>query len=302
MTINQLRAFVALAGAGSVREAAKRLFVTQPAVSASVAALQAELGVRLVERDGRGLRLTDAGLVLAGYGRRILGLLEEAKLATVAGADPERGRLRLAAVTTAGEHIVPAVLATFRDDHPEVEVVLEVGNRNSVWDLLANGDVDLAIGGRPPQGGDVVSLAEAENELLMVSAPEATGRRSPRQVTVAELARRTWLVREPGSGTRSAAEELLEELGIAPLRLTLGSNGALRESAILGLGVALISRAAVARQLSDGTLEEWRVGPLPLQRPWHVVARGGWSLPATAGLFVQHLLKTGGFGPASAAL
>jgi len=297
MTLNQLRAFVMLAGTGSVREAARRLFVTQPAVSATVAALQAELGVRLVERDGRGLRLTDAGLVLADYGRRILGLWEEATLATVAGADPERGRLRLAAVTTAGEHLVPAVLASFRDGHPAVEVVLEVGNRNTVWDLLTHGDVDLAIGGRPALGGDVVSLAEAANELVLVSAPDPPGTPPPRGATAAELARRTWLMREPGSGTRATAEELLEELGIAPLRLTLGSNGALRESAILGLGVALISRAAVARQLADGALEEWRVGPLPLQRPWHLVARQGWKLPATAGLFVDHLLRTGEFTP-----
>ena len=151
MTINQLRAFVVLAGAGSVREAAKRLFVTQPAVSASVAALQAELGVRLVERRARPTahrRRPRAGWLRQADPRSLGG----GQVATVAGADPERGRLRLAAVTTAGEHIVPAVLATFRDDHPEVEVVLEVGNRNASWDLLANGDVDLAIGGRPPQG------------------------------------------------------------------------------------------------------------------------------------------------------
>ena len=125
MTINQLRAFVVLAATGSVREAAQRLVVTQPAVSASVAALQAELGVALVERQGRGLRLTAAGIILADYGKRILGLLDEARVATVAGADPERGRLRLAAVTTAGEHVVPHVLASFREAHPEVEVVLE---------------------------------------------------------------------------------------------------------------------------------------------------------------------------------
>jgi DNA-binding transcriptional LysR family regulator len=290
MTINQLRTFVMLAGAGSVREAAQRLFVTQPAVSAAVAALQSELGVRLVEREGRGLRLTDAGLVLAGYGRRILGLWEEAASATVAGADPERGRLRLAAVTTAGEHVVPALLASFRELHPGVEVVLEVGNRSNVWDLLANGGVDLAIGGRPPQGGDLVSLAEADNELVLVSARGAKRAVSPRTVSIADLARCTWLVREPGSGTRATAEELLEDLGIAPSRLTLGSNGALRESALVGLGVALISRVAVARQLAEGALEEWRAGPLPLKRAWHLVARGGWTVPPTATLFVDHLL------------
>ena len=307
MTINQLRSFVVLAAAGSVREAAKRLFVTQPAVSATIAALQSELGVQLVERDGRGLRLTAAGEVLAGYGRRIIGLWEEAALATVAGADPERGRLRLAAVTTAGEHLVPAVLASFRQEHPHVEGVLEVGNRSHIWDLLSNGEVELAIGGRPPQGSVLASLATADNDLVVVNAPgrspaAGTGARRWRQVTVAELARYTWLVRELGSGTRSTAEELFEELGITPSLLTLGSNGALRESAIVGLGVALISRAAVTRQLSEGSLEELRAGPLPLQRPWNLVARRDGTLPATAGLFVDHLLAWGGFRALDGAL
>jgi DNA-binding transcriptional LysR family regulator len=304
MTINQLRAFVVLAATGSVREAAQRLVVTQPAVSATVAALQAELGVALVERQGRGLRLTAAGIILADYGKRILGLLDEARVATVAGADPERGRLRLAAVTTAGEHVVPHVLASFREAHPEVEVVLEVGNRNRVWDLLGNGGVDLAIGGRPPQDGDFVSLAEADNDLVLVSAPETVAAGPPRPVAVGELARRTWLVREQGSGTRATADELLEQLGIEPARLTMGSNGALRECAMVGLGVALISRVAVARQLSEGTLEEWRAGPLPLSRSWHLAARGRRQLPATAALFVEHLLGSDEFrmtAPASAA-
>jgi DNA-binding transcriptional LysR family regulator len=114
-------------------------------------------------------------------------------------------------------------------------------------------------------------------------------------VTVGELARHVWLVREAGSGTRATADELLEELGIEPARLTMGSNGALRESAMVGLGVALISRVAVARQLSEGTLEEWRAGPLPLSRSWHLAARGRRQLPATAALFVEHLLGTGEF-------
>ncbi|MGH9070952.1 MAG: LysR family transcriptional regulator [Acidimicrobiales bacterium] len=290
MTPHQLRTFVALADAGSVREAAERLYVSQPAVSSVLAGLQGELGVPLVERDGRGLRLTAAGQVLAAHGRRLLGMWEAAIAATVAQSDPEQGSLRLAAVTTAGEHLIPALLAIFRQKHPNVEVVLEVGNRARVWDLLDRGVVDLAIGGRPPPGGRLVNLAETDNYLVVVSAPDPTSPpRGPRQVSVDELARRTWLVRERGSGTRATADELLEELGIAPAHLTLGSNGALRESAALGLGIALVSRAAVSRELGDGTLEEWRAGPLPLRRGWHLVARAGGDLSATAALFRDHL-------------
>jgi LysR family transcriptional regulator, low CO2-responsive transcriptional regulator len=301
VTRNQLRTFVVLAATSSVHQAAKSLFVTQPAVSAAVASLQQELGVPLVERDGRRLRLTDAGQVLAAYGRRILGLWEEAVVATVATADPERGRLRVAAVTTAGEHLLPAPLGTFRESHADVEIVLEVGNRRGVWDLLRSGEVDLAIGGRPPLGGGFVSLGEAENDLLLVSSPGLFGGKAAR-ASVAELGRRTWLVREEGSGTRATTEELLQELSIAPTLLTLGSNGAVRESALAGLGVALLSRAAVARQLAAGELEELRAGPLlPLRRPWHLVARSDSDLPATSRLFVEHLLAAGVFGRRGAA-
>jgi len=290
MTPSQLQTFVAVADAGSVREAAQRLVVSQSAVSSVLAALQGELGVRLVRRDGRGLRLTEAGQVFAGYGRRILGLWDEARVATVAKADPEHGRLRLAAVTTAGEHIVPRLLAAFRHVHPFVEIVLEAGNRSRVWELLTHGGADLAIGGRPPAGGALVSLAATANELVVISAPGAASGDGIRSVSVAELASRTWLVREPGSGTASAADELLAELGINPPRLTLGSNGAIRESVMVGLGIALVSRAAVDREIAEGELEEWRAGPLPLRRRWHLVAKAGEDLPATAELFKDHVL------------
>ena len=290
MTPSQLHTFVAVADAGSVREAAEHLVVSQSAVSSVLAALQEELGVRLVQRDGRGLRLTEAGQVLARYGRRILGLWEEARVATVAKADPEHGRLRLAAVTTAGEHVVPPILAAFRRAHPSVEVILEVGNRSRVWELVAHGGADLGVGGRPPPGGQLISLAATDNDLVVISAPPDGSVAATRQVTVAQLARQTWLVREPGSGTASTADELLADLGIDPPRLTLGSNGAIRESVMVGLGIALVSRAAVAREIDEGILEEWQAGPLPLRRRWHLVAKEGDELPATAALFKDHVL------------
>lgn len=275
-----------------MREAARSLVVSQPAVSAALASLQAELGVRLVERDGRGLRLTEAGTVLAGYGRRILGMWQEAAVAAASAAAPERGRLRLAAVTTAGEHVLPQLLASFRERYPEAEVVLEVANRTCLWSLLHEGGADLGIGGRPPVGGRLVSLASSGNDLVVVAAPQGSPLQgAPRAVGVEELGGQTWLLREPGSGTRSTAEELFEQLGMQPRVLTVGSNGALRESAIAGLGVALVSRAAVARQLASGELQEWRAGPLPLRRRWHLLCRSPGPLPATAALFRDCLLE-----------
>jgi len=294
VTFNQLRTFVEVATSGSVIEAARTLLVSPPAVSAAVGSIEKELGIQLVERAGRGLVITPAGVVFARYARQVLALLETAKSATAQALDPERGQLRLAAVTTAGEHVVPRFLASFRDRHPEAGITLEVGNRDRVWDALEEHEADLAVGGRPPGGGRFVTLASRPNVLVLVSA--GVGKPSVREVDVATLARSVVLVREEGSGTRGTAEELLDELGIDPRTLTLGSNGAIRESVQVGLGITLISRDAVVRELDEGTLEEWRCADLPRQRAWHVVARAHEPLPATAGLFVTHLVGAGGDG------
>lgn len=318
MTPSQLRTFLGVARTGSVRRAAEQLVVSQPAVSSAMASLVAELGVELVAREGRGIRVTDAGRVLERYAAEVLGLMEEAAVATRAAADPEHGRLRVAAVTTAGEHVLPLALRSFRSVHPHVEVVLEVGNRARLWEMLRSREVDLAIGGRPPIGAGLVTIATRPNELLVVAAtlPGAgspTGAPPPgrlagtrrgdwlcREASLLELSSVTWLVREAGSGTRGTADELFDVLGISPPTLTLGSNGAIAQSVEVGLGVALISLDAVRRQLTDGALEELVSGPLPLVRQWHLVARARDGLPETARMFIDHVLAGPGDWAATA--
>lgn len=313
MTLNQLRTFLAVAERGSVRAAAEELVVTQAAVSASLAALQKSLGVALVTPDGRGLRLTDAGTAYAGYAVRILGLLDEAGRAATATADPERGELRIAAVTTAAEQIVPGILGGFRRDHPQTGVRLEAGNRDRVRGLLDRHQVDLVLGGRPEPGWDVAVHAVRPHELVIVAAPELAGAGgAPAAVgaggpgtgiwetadappgLLAWLARQTWLLREPGSGTRASTDALLAELDIAPLTLMVGSNVAIRESARVGLGVTLVSRDAVAAELGSGTLAVIPVPGTPLHRDWYLVGQAD-GLPLAAARLVSYVLREGGF-------
>jgi LysR family transcriptional regulator, low CO2-responsive transcriptional regulator len=305
VTLNQLRTFLAVAEHESVHGAARQLVVTQAAVSASLAALQKTLGLALVAPDGRGLRLTDAGREYAGYVRRILGLLDEAGLAAAARADPERGELRIAAVTTAAEQVVPAILGGFRRDHPLTGVRLEAGNRDQVRSLLDRHQVDLVVGGRPEPGWEVTVHAVRPHELVVVAAPGLAagaaraagpgGRPDQRRAgLLAWLARQTWLLREPGSGTRASTAALLAELDIAPLALMVGSNGAIRESARVGLGVTLVSRDAVAAELAAGALAEIGVPGTPLHRDWYLVARRE-PLPPPAARLAAHVLHTGAF-------
>ena len=318
VTLNQLRSFLAVADNGSVRAAAAELVVTQAAVSASLATLQRALALQLVQPDGRGLRLTAAGAAYADHVRRALGLLGEAGRAAAAAADPEHGELRIAAVTTAAEQIVPALLAGFRRRHPDVGVLLEAGNRERVTALLEQHQVDVLIGGRPQPGLEVTVQAVRPHQLVVVAAPSLPGRAGSSgraggragsggragggtsngpaadQALLTWLARQTWLLREPGSGIRAATQALLADLDIAPLTLTVGSNGAIRESAGVGLGVTLVSRDAIEAEAAAGRLAELPVPGTPLHRDWHLVTRPG-PLTATAAWLVEGALRSGGF-------
>jgi DNA-binding transcriptional LysR family regulator len=276
----RLRAFLAVAETGSVRAAAERLVVTESAVSAAGAALTAEVGVPLAERQGRGLRVTAAGQTFAGYARTILGLQEEALAVTRSHGDLSRARLRVAAVTTAGEHVLPPLLAAFLHRYPDIDLALDVGTRKRVWAMLAAHEADVVIAGRPPRTLGVTVRAVRDNELIVVGAP---GQPLPSGVLGAR-----WLMREPGSGTRATCEALLAELDVDPPTLTLGANGAVIAGAVAGLGVTLVSRDAVRAQLDAGTLAELAVPHTPLARPWHVITYP--NAPAAAELLVSHLL------------
>jgi DNA-binding transcriptional LysR family regulator len=270
VTLTQLVAFLAVVRRGSVTAAAEELVVTQPSVSAAVAALERELGVALTERSGRTLRPTPAGAAYAPYAADVLGLLEQGARAAREAADRGRRTLRIAAVTTAGEFLVPPLIQGFREHFPDLEISLDVGNRADVFQRLAEHEVDVAITGRVPEDGRLVGRPFMENEwVLITAAADPLGAR--RGVAVDELAARPWLVREPGSGTRILCEDYLAEHGIHPRLLTLGSNGAIKQAARVGLGIALQSRAAVELELSLGLLASIRPrGGLP-QRSWYVV-------------------------------
>jgi LysR family transcriptional regulator, low CO2-responsive transcriptional regulator len=265
ITLTQIRAFLAVKSTGSVHAAAGQLLVSQPSVSAAVASLAREVGTVLFERHGRGVKLTESGEAFAPYAAQVLGLLEQGRNAAQEAAHPESSKVRLVAVNTAGEYLVPPLIRAYRQLHPGVNVLLEVGNRATVFERLESRRADIGIGGRPP-GRSLVGYPFLGNELVVV------GREIP-----ADLAQTPWLLREEGSGTRLATERLLRDLDLSspqlgsPELLTLGSNGAIKQGLAVGLGVALISRFAVARELRDGLLCEVGVPGTPLVRPWHVL-------------------------------
>jgi DNA-binding transcriptional LysR family regulator len=286
MTFGQLRTFVVVARRGSVTAAAAELFVTPPAISAAVSALERELGLALLEREGRGIRLTGAGQAFAHYAAASLGLLEQGRDAATFAERPGTGRLRVAAVMTAGEYVVPAILKGFRRTHPDVDVQLEVGNSALVIDRLLERRADVGIGGRPPAEGSVEGRPFLDNRLIVVGAPDhpLANRRAidPRRIDD------VWLVREPGSGTAAATQEFLSEHGVQPRAiLHLGSNGAAKQAAAVGLGVTLISAQAVSLELAAGTLAVIGTRATPIARRWFALSLTGELLPGAARAFLE---------------
>jgi LysR family transcriptional regulator, low CO2-responsive transcriptional regulator len=262
VTLTQLRAFVAVARDGSVQGAATHLFVSQPSVSAALAALEREVGLDLLERHGRGIRLTAAGDAYLPYAAEVLGLLEQGGRAAHEAERPAQARIRVAAVNTAGEYVLPPLIQAYRKVAPESEVLLEIGNRRIVLERVESREADVGVGGRP-SGRNVTGRPFLDNELIVVALTEPL-----------DLSDATWLVREEGSGTRAATEAFLADQGIEPREvLTLGSNGAVKQAVAIGLGVSLLSTHAVARELRERTLV--RV-PVPgLIRPWYTLLPSG---------------------------
>ena len=270
VTLTQLSAFLAVVRTGSVTAAAEELVVTQPSVSAAVAALEREVGVKLTERVGRGIKPNAAGEAYARYASDVLALLREG---SEAAADAARGvsdRVRVAAVTTAGEYLLPALIRGFREHRPDLDVSVYVDNRQEVFRQLGAREADVAISGRPPEDGGFEGTPFLDNDFVLIAAPTDPMTDRP-WVPVAELAERSWLMREQGSGTRRLCEAYLASHQLGPPLLTLGSNGAIKSAARMGLGIALQSSAAVGLELASGHLATIRPrGGLP-KRQWNVV-------------------------------
>jgi DNA-binding transcriptional LysR family regulator len=271
ITVTQLSAFLAVVRGGSVTAAANELVVTQPSVSSAIAALGRELGCDLFERAGRGLSLTAAGRAFVPYAADVVGLLDQGRRAVREATELTAARLRIAAVTTAAESFVPPLMRAFSAEHPQVELTLDVGNREYVLDRVLKHVADLAITGKPPGDARLVAQPLMDNEIICITAPDDPAAATGLPVDVGALASRPWLLREPGSGTRVLGEQFLADHAISPRTFTLGSNGAIKQAARAGLGVSLISRAAVESELSSGWLGEIRLTDAPRPRPWFLL-------------------------------
>ncbi len=292
ITLRQLKIFEAVARHLSFSRAAEELHLTQPAVSMQVQALEEQAGLPLTEQSGKKVRLTAAGEEVARQARRIAEQLREAGEALAALKGVEAGRLKIGVVSTA-KYFAPALLAEFRRRHPGVELELVVTNRSTIVRHLAENSIDLAIMGTPPSEFETVAKIFAEHPLVFIAAP-GHPLAEKRRIDAKRLADETLLIREPGSGTRSALERFLDEHKVAPgAIMELGSNETIKQAVMAGLGLSFISEHTIGMERSVGRLVRLDVAGTPVKRQWRLVYRTDKRLMPAATAFVKFMDSEG---------
>ena len=288
----RMRLLVEIERRGSLSAAAAAVGIGQPSASQHLRTLEAAAGQRLVERNGRGSRLTEGGRVLAAHAAQALATLAagEQELGALAGL--QAGTIRLGASTAPGSYLLPDTLGCFRRDDPGVDVEIEIAASGVILRRLLSGRIELAIVGvdkaderialEPFLADEIVGVAKAG----LVETREGT-------LDPKALAEATLLCREPDSSSRAYVERELRGIGVQPARVwELGSTEAVKRAVREGLGVGFLSRYAVAEETERGELEVFRLrGRAPLTRDFHIARLASRPLSPAESAFVATLTR-----------
>lgn len=290
ITFRQLRLVQALAETGSVSGAAHVMNVTQPTASMQLKEVAQSIGMPLYDVVGRKIYLSEIGLELARTARGIAAEWEafEQHLADLQGH--KRGRLRVAVVSTA-QYFVPRMLGAFCKRYPEIDVALEVLNRDGVVNRLRQNLDDMYVMSTPPTDMELVDEIFMANPLVAIcSTLSPLAKR--KNLTLTDLTQQRFILREQGSGTRMAVDKFFKKNKFTPhLRLELGSNESIKESVAGGLGVAIISTHALHGRTREHGVVVLDIETLPIDSRWHVVYPKGKKLSPIAGIFKTYLMS-----------
>jgi LysR family transcriptional regulator, transcriptional activator of the cysJI operon len=251
----RLVVFRAVAEQRSFRKAAEELYLTQPAVSLQIKALEKDLGVQLFDRSGTSASLTPAGAVLLDYSRRVHKLLAHAEHQIAALSGNHAGRLTLGASTTIAQYVLPRLLGEFCAEHPRVFPALVSSNTEGIVEAVKEQRIALGFIEGPPRTRDVHTEPFLRDELVLI-APAAHEWAEAPAISCTDLAKAPLLMRERGSGSRRILEMALERHGIKRRALNivmeLDSTEAIKSAVEAGLGVGFVSRWAIAKDLRLG--------------------------------------------------
>jgi molybdate transport repressor ModE-like protein len=288
----RMRLLVEIDRRGSLSAAAQAVGIGQPSASQHLRTLEAAAGQRLVERNGRGSRLTESGRVLAAHAAQALATLAagEQELSALAGL--QTGTIRLGASTAPGSYLLPDTLGCFRRDYPGVDVEIEIAASGEILRRLLSGRVELAIVGVDKADERIALEPFLADEIVGVArmglVETADGKLDPRALEEVTL-----LCREPDSSSRAYVEQELRGIGVQPARVwELGSTEAVKRAVREGLGVGFLSRYAVAEETERGELDVFRLlGRPPLTRDFHIARVASRPLSPAEIAFVATLTR-----------
>lgn len=288
----RMRLLVEIEQRGSLSAAAEAIGIGQPSASQHLRLLEAAAGQRLVERSGRGSTLTEAGRALAARAAQALASLEAAREELAALAGLQTGTIRLGASTAPGAYLLPDTLGCFRRDFPGITVEVQIAASGEILRRLLSGGVQLAIVGAQEADARIALAPFLEDEIVGVAKPETlplkAGKLDPRHISSLPL-----LCREPGSSSRALVERELQQIGVSPASVwELGATDAVKRAAREGLGIAFLSRYAVAEDVERRELESFRLkGRPPLRRSFSVARLAGKPPSPAEAAFVSTLTR-----------
>lgn len=293
LTLRQIRIFICAVKHMNFSKAAEELHVTAPAVSLQIKEMEEDIGVSLFLREGRRVELTSAGEYFLLYARRIMSTLKEASdtMDRLKGQDARI--LKIGLVSTA-KYFVPKILAQFKQEYPKVQIRLEVRNRQQLVELLREGEIDVAVMGRPPQEIDTRVEAFADHPHAFIASPDhklaSMDNISPKQLNQFEL-----ITRELGSGTRHIMETFLAEHEASPVvSMEMSSNESIKQAVMAKLGISFVSLHTVGLELENRQIAVLDIQDTPVIRTWHVVALSKRNLSQAAEAFRYFMLDKGG--------
>ncbi|MEW6214902.1 MAG: selenium metabolism-associated LysR family transcriptional regulator [Nitrospirota bacterium] len=254
---HKLKVFCTVAETRSFSRASEIIHLTQPAVSLQIQALEERYETKLFDRSSNTVTLTPAGEVLYKYAKEILALYASAEKVIGEITDLVKGSITIGACSTIGDYLLPNVITDFRKTHPKIKIHLLVGNTNRVVELLNSGNINLGLVAGDVTRQKMVVKKLISDELLVVVSPFHPWAKR-KEVSVSELTKEPFILREAGSGTRQAVEKFLAKHGITQremkISMVFGSTEAIKEAVENGLGVSIISRWAARKESKYGTL------------------------------------------------
>jgi DNA-binding transcriptional LysR family regulator len=284
LTLRQLDIFEAAARHRSLTRAAADLHLTQPAVSMQIKQLEDALGLPLFDRAGKRIQLTEAGRELYRYAREIRQKVAEIGEVMDDLKGLKRGALRISVATTVSQYATQAV-AEFYRRHPGIHVSLDITNRKSLLAQLASHETDIVLMGFPPRDEQLEATPFMENPLVVIAAHDHPLRRR-KAIKLSEITTATFLLREPGSGTRQAIERYLASKHLRlEHTLIMSSNEAIKQAVEAGLGLAIVSAHTIRLELKAGRLCVLPVRGFPLTRDWYLVYPKTKRMSAAAAAF-----------------